>query len=355
MPRGNPSRVDAGLIQMLAERGLTVSPYQLERWRAAGLLPRNRRHGLGRGNGSVSELDEETVEQAAALARVAKQGSALPGRHVLERFASGRPVAEAEVRATYTAQLDRLAALIAADTAEDDAGWQAQYDAAERLSRRAHLVDVGVLLDALLDLPGRLTATDREQREAVRAFTQAMAHGGDAPLEEMAAAFALYGATPGGGTVDGVKEMLREAELSGSTVADEIARALSLERFQEVLEHASYGELRRAATVYFEAWAFQSLILMAGMWSIAADANGDPETVASGFREIDRSTIEHLMDDPGYRVWGSNLDPFLRNLHDTLVLGSLGLLQLPELLRAVEGYRDALAALKVAASAAARD
>jgi hypothetical protein len=74
MPRGGPGAADRELIGQLAARGLVVSVAQLERWRRAGLLPRHARDWPGRGRGSVSRLDPETVEIAAALARHVRQG-----------------------------------------------------------------------------------------------------------------------------------------------------------------------------------------------------------------------------------------------------------------------------------------
>ncbi|MER6038321.1 hypothetical protein ABT133_31165 [Streptomyces sp. NPDC001835] len=77
MPRTPPSGADAALIRTLAERGVRVSVYQLERWRAAGHLPRHPRRGLGRGRGTHAELLPATVERAEFLARSARQGRAL--------------------------------------------------------------------------------------------------------------------------------------------------------------------------------------------------------------------------------------------------------------------------------------
>ncbi|WGD45139.1 hypothetical protein [Streptomyces cathayae] len=54
-----------------------MSVYQLERWRAAGYLPRHPRRGLGRGRGTRAELLPATVERAELLARSARQGRAL--------------------------------------------------------------------------------------------------------------------------------------------------------------------------------------------------------------------------------------------------------------------------------------
>ncbi|RSS67632.1 hypothetical protein [Streptomyces sp. WAC06128] len=54
-----------------------MSVYQLERWRAAGHLPRHPRRGLGRGRGTRAELLPATVERAELLTRSARQGRAV--------------------------------------------------------------------------------------------------------------------------------------------------------------------------------------------------------------------------------------------------------------------------------------
>ena len=74
MPRNSVSAADAAIIAAVAARGATVSATQLERWRTAGLLPRNVRHGSGRGRGSVSEPAPGAVDRAYALAQGARQG-----------------------------------------------------------------------------------------------------------------------------------------------------------------------------------------------------------------------------------------------------------------------------------------
>ncbi|MDX3213879.1 hypothetical protein PV421_48000, partial [Streptomyces scabiei] len=51
MARGAPSPADLQVIRELAARGAMVTTSQLESWRRAGLLPRHRRRGLGRGRG----------------------------------------------------------------------------------------------------------------------------------------------------------------------------------------------------------------------------------------------------------------------------------------------------------------
>lgn len=75
MARGAPSPADQQVVRELAARGVVVTASQLEGWRRAGLLPRHRRRGLGRGCGSVVDaVDPVVVESAAALARHTRQG-----------------------------------------------------------------------------------------------------------------------------------------------------------------------------------------------------------------------------------------------------------------------------------------
>jgi hypothetical protein len=77
MPRGVPSQADTALIAALRARGVHVSEAQLERWRKAGLLPRNQRHGLGRGSGSTSHVPPGAVDLAEGLALASLRGRPL--------------------------------------------------------------------------------------------------------------------------------------------------------------------------------------------------------------------------------------------------------------------------------------
>lgn len=74
MPRGEPSPADQLVLGTLHDEGLPVSFSQLERWRAAGLLPANARTALGRGRGSTSSVRPEALTIARELARRAKRG-----------------------------------------------------------------------------------------------------------------------------------------------------------------------------------------------------------------------------------------------------------------------------------------
>ncbi|MCC9741000.1 hypothetical protein [Streptomyces sp. MNU89] len=74
MSRTVPSAADAALIEKLSRKGLKVSAAQLERWRAVGVVPRNRRTHLGRGKGSKSTADDVSEELVEAMAMVSRNG-----------------------------------------------------------------------------------------------------------------------------------------------------------------------------------------------------------------------------------------------------------------------------------------
>ena len=166
MTRSAPSRADVALIDALADRELDVSPYQLERWRTAGLLPRNNRRPLGRGKGSTSELDDVAVELAARLAEHARQGRAMPGSHIIERFAKGQRLEEDRIREAFHALLDRISRKLAVDAGKDDQGWQVRYDAARRTSRNSTPVNWQELIDAFNETPSRPDPSPSEERAA---------------------------------------------------------------------------------------------------------------------------------------------------------------------------------------------
>lgn len=127
MTRSAPSASDLHLIAALAEVGLQVTPYQLERWRAMGLVPRSERHGLGRGRGSVASLPEDALDCARTVAQVTQGRQGLDvRREVVAHFcrmaslADGRleKMAERTVRSALVAFMERFRVV---QMTEDDA------------------------------------------------------------------------------------------------------------------------------------------------------------------------------------------------------------------------------------------
>lgn len=107
----------------LRARDVDVSPYQLERWRAAGLLAHPRRRGGGRGRGSTSAYPPEALEAVLGITTVARQGR---NNHLaaLALFAKKLPVTEKAVRDAFIWVIDRADARVraAGGDGEDPAG-----------------------------------------------------------------------------------------------------------------------------------------------------------------------------------------------------------------------------------------
>lgn len=90
MPRSPVSAADRALIAELADRRLACSVFQLERWRAARLLPRASLTRQGAA-GSRAVLPAGSVEAAVVLAAAARRGR--PAQELaLALFAAAAPV-----------------------------------------------------------------------------------------------------------------------------------------------------------------------------------------------------------------------------------------------------------------------
>jgi hypothetical protein len=168
------SRADRALIEKLARREVTVSATQIERWRQAGLMPTNERHGLGRGPGSRSTAPPWAVEQATELAQIVKRGQPLE-EVALIMLARGRWVRDDAWRAGYRHLLRSIEALANSRKNSDDLLDVAEAFAAETLAgppatvkalrlgaRRAHTVAARQHAAALAEAQGRTKPTRQE-------------------------------------------------------------------------------------------------------------------------------------------------------------------------------------------------
>lgn len=353
MTRSAPSGADVALIAALADRGLDVSPYQLERWRTAGLVPRNHRRALGRGKGSTSELDAAAVDQAAALAGRARQGRAMPGCHIIERFAAGQRLEATRVRAAFHAFLDRISRKLAVDAGSDDRGWQARYDAARKISRNVTHVSWQGLIDAANETPERPAPSPAEERAGARAMFRVLADATETTADELLQAFGTFGKVAGH-DVEQLITAHREAELAGTDDWDTLAHALSLPRYRQILNATSIEALQRSATAVYTAMALQGMITLMGMWPVLASRTGAIDTVPSPLREVGPAVVNAMTGDPMWRQWGiyqGVMNP--RSTVLPLAMSTLGVLMLPGMLANVEGYSARLQGLAHQLTAAA--
>jgi hypothetical protein len=216
MARGAPSPADLQVVRELASRKVVVTASQLESWRRAGLLPRHRRRGLGRGRGSVVDVvDPVVVESAAALARLGRQGR---DRRlvVLEWFAEAgmavrpgaAPVPEPPVGAVRQALVwvlersvsQRLVEFARGAAGAGEEGQDALYAVAGRLMKRgrgaANPALVRAALEAGEDVPVDADGPDsRSMVHLVAAIGFGAQEVGADALAEGLAALGMFGMT----------------------------------------------------------------------------------------------------------------------------------------------------------------
>ncbi len=156
MVRKQPSTADTALIAAAGKRGAAPTPTQLERWRAAGLLPRNEQHGAGQGRGSVSTVPTGAVDLVVWLSAHARPGRR-PRDLALEAFAAGLPVPELTVREAWLATVTdfRLDTLLESGEGADRSDWIA--DVAQELVDK-HSSKSVLLPQRIRDIDARIAA-----------------------------------------------------------------------------------------------------------------------------------------------------------------------------------------------------
>ncbi|MGV9341256.1 hypothetical protein [Streptomyces sp. NPDC003688] len=282
MARGAPSPADLQVIRELAARDVVVTASQLESWRRAGLLPRHRRRGLGRGRGAVVDaVDAVVVESAAALARHLRQGR---DRRlaVLEWFAeagmAARPgavqvpeppigaVREALVWALERSVSQRLMQLARSAAGAGEAGLDELYRVVGWLiaarpyrGAAANPALVRAALEADEDVPEEAGAGFTQVVHLVAAIGAGAEEVGADALAEAFAAWGMFGLT-----VEDWEQMLGAAERGEGPPVD----WGPLQRHADVLgpvRRASDEELVRARTVLLSLRGFYGLYVLHGL------------------------------------------------------------------------------------------
>ncbi|MFI9358501.1 hypothetical protein [Streptomyces lydicus] len=264
----------------LAAREVVVTVSQLESWRRAGLLPRHRRRGLGRGRGSVVDaVDPVVVESAAVLARHLRQGR---DRRlaVLEWFAEAGtlpvqpgvvPVPEPPIGAVRSALVwvlersvsQRLVEVARSAAGAGEEGQDALYALAGRLKghrRMAHSALVRAALEAGEDLPVEAEGPDfRSTVHLVAAIGLGAQEVGTDALAEAFAAFGLFGLT-----VEDWTQMLSAAEHGEGPPVDWGLFERHADAVRQV-NRASDEELVRARTVLVGLSGFYCMYVLYGL------------------------------------------------------------------------------------------
>lgn len=262
-----PSKADLELIAAAQAQGVTVSPYQLERWRTAGILPRNPRRWSGRGRGSTSTPVESVVEVVVRLGRSAQQGRAHPMTQVLWRFATGEQLPEHCVRAALRRQMDRIVRRLEADAGAGDEGWQVRHDAAVTIARGGVPPSVGEVVDLA---QGRESPQESPSRRVIEAATRLMSADADATSEDILEAFDAWMPLSSVELAQ-VRDWFRRAELAGHDPAAELGALLSVRRLRQLADRIDLEQLQHSMSVLCRVWALHSLILIRALNSIARE------------------------------------------------------------------------------------
>lgn len=163
-------------MEAVATEGFEVSATQLERWRRRGWIPRNSRHGLGRGLGSRSRFDQGTVSWVSGLASATgcgKRGSDILVKAYMHCVATGRTEAvviagaEAAVAAAMLEVLERIVPSCEADATEaaiDRAYADIERQVASGPSLHPHLME-----DIHSEIAGRPVPSRRQSIANTRA------------------------------------------------------------------------------------------------------------------------------------------------------------------------------------------
>lgn len=305
MPRTPPTGADAELIALLAARGVKVSAYQLERWRAQSLLPRNPYRSLGRGRGRAAQLTPEIITTAELLGRTARQGRKNADLTELVKGMSAHN--PAIVRAACITGLTDLAHQTGAQPGhggpKDDA--QARLDAAAQLARtqrhygglhndlRALLAEHGLDVDDIPELP----PIDRPAllELAVRLFSSSQNEVG---LDEIADALGAAWNWP----QDAVEEMQRsiarseiEALNRGEDPWDDLPPVHDVHSLIAAVQGCADTELLSTAETVTTTSSYQ---MMAALGSLAGLAQ--PTLPLSVSPEATKTMLRH----PIWLTWG---------------------------------------------------
>jgi len=235
VPKVARSGADSSLALELSSIGRTVSPWQVERWRQAGLIPPATRRSLGRGAGSTAEYPIAAVEQAKAVATLVRRRQPLSSvAPVL--FIRGYPVDVQVLRRAYGQWLDRIESWLG--TADSDEG---KFVLAERGAHQLLKHSLRTRRGRRLRRRAREVGEDPNQ-VAVSAYTNLLIilQGGEPPVDAIAEMLDVAGAgavfrdqIPGAGPIaPGVDEallkVLRQANLA---TLRRLVREASLEDF----------------------------------------------------------------------------------------------------------------------------
>lgn len=223
------SGADQALIDVLARRGVTVTPRQLERWREAGIIWTRRWRGEGRG-GSRSEYPVGTADQVMVLLDLLAESKSLDVA-VLSLFGQGREVQHLGLVDAYLRSYKLLT-----EYGEGEDAW----DRAEGVTRMRQFSSHPVVRawrQGIRDRPNRTDPVPFETQSTGASVVHSL-QTGEPPMEDAAG---IIAEASGFGVIAESDQMTKD-------FADTLA-ALSIPALIEVVSTASMEELKQARDV----------------------------------------------------------------------------------------------------------
>jgi hypothetical protein len=303
--RSGPSAADRQLLAAVTAAGHRVSLAQLERWRHAGLVPRNERHGLGRGRGSTSLVPDGAVDAVVKIAAQARQGRQVDFTDVLTRAAMGEPTPAGWVKAELLRQFRAAITQLAADvrTRDADQGGDIRFGAARRaVGTRTH-PGTGQWLQQLLTT-GQEPPMPRpkQAREAMAEMLQNLASAGeDVSTERLVNAAKVLGMTDSGDPeVDAVWDLLETGQLQLEDI-EGLDEAWSMPRMLERLSDVGESEMIRALQAVMLAQGTQTGLLFFALPRLGNEPDLVPAELAHW---ADPAVLGAMFADPIWKLWG---------------------------------------------------
>ncbi|MFT7840687.1 hypothetical protein Q5530_31480 [Saccharothrix sp. BKS2] len=318
-----------------------MSYFQLERWRAAGLVPRNVRRGLGRGRGTVSVVLPEALPLLLAVAKNTRQGRKLPGGGPLERVIKGLAVPDAVVRAAAARQMRRLARSFAPEGI-GEAQWQ-RRDARARANAGTGL---GQGLNGLLDdSDDEDVPTRPEWKDAAAAFAHIWAGDVDgATGEDLVRGMMVATGRPEVEVEQALAEV-RAQEMAGVDLVELLVPRMSLRRTLDDLAEVDLALFKRALTAMGMIQAGHGALTLQALHTVVRREIGPTELDSLMPESLQRvpEGVDELRAHPAW-AWLSRMMPTSRYWLAETVLVTMVALRDPAILAELEDYRDRLVA-----------
>ncbi|WP_328463484.1 hypothetical protein OHA21_38055 [Actinoplanes sp. NBC_00393] len=300
---------------------MTVSAYQIERWRTAGDLPRPVRHGQGRGRGVYSEApDEQTVQRAVMLARVSRRGSRRMGSHPIERLALGQPIEEAVARDSIDETLADIGRVFGLGAADEDAAWQTREVMAHQIPETPFRWQD--MLDAVEDKPPPAAPLPGRTRAAYAVMLHCMVgNSDDVTPDDIPELLGLIG-----GLSPEAVEQLRaeqyEADLRGEQPWRAVYERISIPRLRADARTIEIELWQRALAAFWTVTTQNMMVAMVGTLALA----GSPVDLGPHLR-ITAEAVHTLQADPMWKVVNQyQLSRQPRRRVRELTLGAIGMI-----------------------------